>query len=388
MVQILIVGGSITGLMVALCLRSLGYNIRILETRDKLQSEAGLSLGPDIQKLLQQYVPWINLDSVAVQNTGCVFYDSKGEVSHEVPLPGGSEKVMTSTWDAVYHLLLKDLEAGTNGHGQVWLDFRCHVIDVREEGEQMKVKYQCMRGEGKNERVEQMEEEADLVIGADGANSTVRRMVLPELKAEYAGYLAWRGEFQVPNLEGKLKSVLEGKLGFLKMAESKSYILLYAKPSKEQSKHLVEWCWYYPCEKPSEYLKDKDGLEHQTTVTPDRFNPDVWKKHLASTTVPLWIKPSLEQCKAPLLSAITSLTGEQSVFFGGRLILLGDALCQLRPHLGESSNVAAHQVIQLVEAIRGKALKDWDLEIWEKYELLYAQERARSSKKAGEGYMG
>jgi 2-polyprenyl-6-methoxyphenol hydroxylase-like FAD-dependent oxidoreductase len=38
---------------------------------------------------------------------------------------------------------------------------------------------------------------ADLVIGADGIHSTVRRQMFPEIKLRYSGYTAWRGVVEI-----------------------------------------------------------------------------------------------------------------------------------------------------------------------------------------------
>ncbi|MGZ8773417.1 MAG: hypothetical protein ACXW10_08470 [Acidimicrobiia bacterium] len=35
--------------------------------------------------------------------------------------------------------------------------------------------------------------ETDLLVGADGTASTIRRVLLPEIAPQYAGYVAWRG---------------------------------------------------------------------------------------------------------------------------------------------------------------------------------------------------
>jgi 2-polyprenyl-6-methoxyphenol hydroxylase-like FAD-dependent oxidoreductase len=50
------------------------------------------------------------------------------------------------------------------------------------------VEVNCVTKEG-----EKMTMTADLLVGADGASSTIRGLFLPEIKREHVGYVAWRG---------------------------------------------------------------------------------------------------------------------------------------------------------------------------------------------------
>lgn len=56
---------------------------------------------------------------------------------------------------------------------------------------------------------EMREVKAELVVVADGANSTVRQLLLLEIKHVYAGYLGWRGDVDESELSAELLKILE-----------------------------------------------------------------------------------------------------------------------------------------------------------------------------------
>jgi 2-polyprenyl-6-methoxyphenol hydroxylase-like FAD-dependent oxidoreductase len=61
------------------------------------------------------------------------------------------------------------------------------VTDVSYEEGRVTVYYSDMeKGTDKSMK-------CDLVIAADGASSTIRQILVPEIQQTYSGYLAWRG---------------------------------------------------------------------------------------------------------------------------------------------------------------------------------------------------
>jgi 2,6-dihydroxypyridine 3-monooxygenase len=54
--------------------------------------------------------------------------------------------------------------------------------------------------------------EADIVVGTDGASSTVRTLLFPEVERTYVGYAAWRGTVKESLLEEETKALLGGKV--------------------------------------------------------------------------------------------------------------------------------------------------------------------------------
>lgn len=214
------VGASITSFMCAKSLQSQALDVTILEqkTEDKMRSTTGISLGPHVRDLFRKHVPLGDLEKKAVPHNKIVNFSCEGEIQDE-PLSESSEGVVTSSWLTVRSLLEADLPGQTCGHGaNISLKYGCKVTGMKEEKGKMKLTYfDCG---------EQEEDLFDLVIGADGARSSVRNIVLPGLKSEYSGHVAWRGEVLKQGCPSQLECVQQGALGFIRMPSSKSYILL------------------------------------------------------------------------------------------------------------------------------------------------------------------
>lgn len=200
--DVIIIGGSLAGLMHAVVLKSLGRNVLVLEARNPKELQvraAGLGLWPHVKTLINKYIPEVDLDPVAFSNPSMELRNGDGYKFGEIPLPNDT---CTSSWAIIHRILL---QACDNDGDVVSFEMGKRVCRVEEQGDLMAVTYKDSDG---TER----EVTAGLVIAADGARSFVRSQLIPELESEYAGYVAWRGSWAEDQVPEELKGATEGKL--------------------------------------------------------------------------------------------------------------------------------------------------------------------------------
>jgi 2-polyprenyl-6-methoxyphenol hydroxylase-like FAD-dependent oxidoreductase len=157
--RIVIVGGSLAGLTLALACATRGVHVRVVE-RSPARTQGGDSLSIDLADL----------------------FDATGHDPRAPPiLPvvhAYRDRVLT-TWPALY-AWLRHRVAATPG---IVLEEGRAVVAVRNLGDRAQLQFD----DGSNEM-------AAAVIGADGYRSVVRREVAPDAPfAQYAGYVVWRG---------------------------------------------------------------------------------------------------------------------------------------------------------------------------------------------------
>ena len=71
--------------------------------------------------------------------------------------------------------------------------------------------------------------ESDLFVAADGSGSAIRRKMLPDIEARYAGYVAWRGTLDESNVAPDLLPFFNDLFTFSE-APSGGHMLAYFIP--------------------------------------------------------------------------------------------------------------------------------------------------------------
>jgi 2,6-dihydroxypyridine 3-monooxygenase len=227
---------------------------------------------------------------------------------------------------------------------------------------------------------------ADLVVCADGIRSTGRRIMVPEAKTHYAGYVAWRGTIDRDELSGDAASILRDAITYRILP--RGHLLTYPIPGPDGSV-LCNWLWYRnvsPGHQLADLLTDRDGFRAELTVPPG----SVQDRHLealhsaADTELPAPLAELVHRSAEPFIQVIVDLEVPRMAF--GRTCLIGDAAFALRPHIGVGTAKAADDAWQLGKALLGATagyVPD-RLKAWETQQLSVARRAMQRTRAAGQ----
>ncbi|KAF2119759.1 hypothetical protein BDV96DRAFT_568167 [Lophiotrema nucula] len=372
---VVVIGGSLAGLLHGVMLTRHGYSVTILEQDPSPAREgfdAGIMVKEEVLEFLQKhdrmkrelYVPAegpqfnLNQDGrpkfsfvkpASLTSWGLLMSTLRanfdGRVSKAIPVTPLSDKE-------------PDRAKFING---------ASVTDIKDLGEKVQVQYE----DAKTESTEILL--ADFVIVGSGSKASIRSIFLPEAERQYAGYIAWRGTVREDFIEEHHKQVFLNKLTFSSVGKGFGYFVVYVIPTDDgdltPGNRLINWVWYTPLlrdsEKLSNAMTDINGTRHLGTVPRGLVHPNVWERQqaLASSVCPPCISALLNSTQRPFVTMVEDVVKppSQAVFYGNKVFMVGDALNAPRPNIGVSTSQAAYQCLQLEKVIRGTiSAKEWE----------------------------
>ena len=322
----IIVGGSLVGLATAIRLAHEGLSVTVLERGPKFGE--GTGLGVDRRQLSR-----------------VIGVSPFGDSEHPA-LPVIATRRESTSWRAVYGWL-RNVALTTPG---VRLLTNQTVISVRSENHHA-IAYTF-----------EARFDADLLVGADGHGSMVRRFVAPENPdALYAGYGLWRGMIDEKDLPASLARAYAGD-GPGVRAHPRYRLVSYHVPGQDggvaPGARAVSWAWYDPDLTP---IFETAGCVRsgvvQRSLRPGEFSP-LLISSLDRLAGGLWHDPIGRIIRLTLRGGRTFATPIAEYLptrlTSGRLILVGDAAHLAAPMTGAGLVTGLEDAEALGDAVRSE----------------------------------
>lgn len=321
--RVTIAGGSIGGLCAGIALRGIGADVQIFERHaGPLDTRgAGIVVQGDLVRLLRQHqAPSLPTTSCRVRR----YLQPDGGTGQQQSMPQDF-----TSWEAIYTTLRATFpedryHMGASITGVTQEDSR--VVATMEGGNLI---------------------ESDLLLAADGANSSLRRRLLPNAWTNYAGYVAWRGTFDEATAPPHLTAFFDDAFTFCE-ARSGGHILAYFIPGEgadtTPGRRRLNWVWYVRAdnEELARILVDANGERHHASL-PRGLTPPAMINELCGSAK-REVHPMLAELVAatpdPFVQTIVDVVVPKTVF--GRIMLVGDAAFVVRPHTAGATAKAAH----------------------------------------------
>lgn len=345
----IVIGGSLGGLFAGTLLRSIGWSVNIYErSPNSLASRGGgIVLQPEIiQAFNRAKVDYqLPFGVVAYER---LYLERDGSIAQKMLM-----RQTQTSWNLIYNTLLRHFPAEHYYQGKQLTDIQQHKEEVT-----------AIFADGTKAT-------GDLLVGADGAGSTVRQKLIPNYNPIYAGYVAYRGLVEETELDKETANLLTERFVFQQIPNS--HILQYLIPGKNESilpgERRFNWVWYVNYDEANELpnlLTDKNGIHHNYSIAPGAIAPSVEKqmRDYAGKVLAQPFQKLISATKEPFIQSVLDLGVSQMAF--GRIALIGDAAFIPRPHTASGVSKGTVNAMTLADALLAnnhdvsKALNTWE----------------------------
>jgi 2-polyprenyl-6-methoxyphenol hydroxylase-like FAD-dependent oxidoreductase len=364
MARIVVIGGSLGGLMAANMLLRAGHDVHVLEKAASSLDGRGAGIVTHQPLMTAIERSGLRIDAtLGVAVTDRVVLGADGTVLAQAKI----SQVLTS-WSRLYAMLSSvfDSQRTIYGASVATIAQTSHGVQLRCDDDR---KF-----------------EADLVVAADGIRSTVRGQLLPQVQPQYAGYVAWRGVCDEAVLSQLTLTTVFDTFGFgVPPGEQLiGYPVAGAGNATTRGQRRYNFVWYRPASEQVELkalMTDADGNHYPQGISPHKV---AWRhvaavRQIARERLAPQFAEMLEKTAQPFLQPIYDCATSQMAF--GRVALLGDAAFVARPHVGMGVTKAAEDAMALTDSIAAHGATPQALQAYETMRLAPSQavvQRARA----------
>jgi salicylate hydroxylase len=325
--RIAIVGGGIGGLTLAIALAARDVPCTVYEqAAEHREIGAGVALSANATRHLHRLGLGDALDAVSVVPSALVFRrwdDGRIIASHAIG--ARYREAFGAPYYGVHRVPLQEVLTAALPPGVVELGYRCTCVDVGDDGREARVEFD----DGRTVT-------ADLVVGADGVHSVVRRAVAGEQPAVYSGTVGYRGLVAVTALPS-----LPDPTPLQFWAGPRGHLLHYAIDGGRTINFLAvarqrEWTsptWNEPCDVADSlaaYAGWHPAVTEMVGAVPEGSR---WALHYYAP-LPRWS--------------------------AGRAVLIGDAAHAMLPHQGQGANQTIEDAVLLADLLAETRPHDLD----------------------------
>jgi 5-methylphenazine-1-carboxylate 1-monooxygenase len=344
--DVIVAGGGISGLSLALSLHQAGIAVRVYEAVGDLAPRGvGINLQPTAVRELTELGLGDALARIGIATQQLSYFNKFGQLISNEPrgLSAGYRWPQYSIHRGQLHLLLLDAVRQRIGRENIRGGLKLTGFEQRDD-------QVCARFRDSTTGAE-LQDEADILIGADGIHSAVRRQLYPaEGDPRYAHQILWRAAVDAEPFLGGHTMIIAGHF-------HQRVIAYPIGKAATNGKRLTNWICQITVPQAAPPREDWNRLVSKEKV---RAAFDAWR--FPWLDIHSLIEQSPEIYEFPLVDR-----DPVAAWSFGRVTLIGDAAHPMQPIGGQAGSQAIIDARALTRALLGtsdvvEALKSYDRE--------------------------